>query len=332
MAIKKNVFKKFHPDPNVPTLAWMIAKRVTDPVIELDCTILVTGPKGSGKSIACVGLGYDISKAIAVINHRKELSKLSSSDRELKVIEYANEYFNMEHIKSVDREGTMEMFSGDIITKNNSILLCDDVSISANSRDSMTKNNKILSKIMTVSRPYRNVIILNTVYSTLIDKVARGFADIVIEMVGIDKKRKRSVMKVFLHHINQSNGKEYRKYFKYNGKRIIYWVSYLPPKKLMTDYHDLRMKKTKEMIDSFKEDREDEKNKGTKRAKKSEEIINRCRDEVIKRYNEGASIKSLTRLYPDLTEYYVNKIIGGSKNQIRIVDEDMKFYDKGDNE
>jgi uridine kinase len=324
MSIKRNLFKRFHPDASIPTLAWLVAKRVTDPLIELDCTIMVTGPKGSGKSTLCVGLAYDISKAIAVIKNRNKLSKLNNNDRDIKVIEYASKYFNMEHIKSVDREGTMEMFSGDIIKIENSILLCDDLSISANSRDAMTKNNKILSKIMTVSRPFRNVIILNTVYSSLVDKVARGFADIQIEMVGIDKKRRQGIMKVFLHHTNQTSGKEYRKYFKFDGKRVVYWVSYLPPKKLLKSYKELRMKKTKEMIDAIKDERDEAKQKGTKRDRKSEAIMDKWKVEVIKRYQKGDSIKSMTRLDPELTEYYVNKIIANSNQPFRTSNEDLE--------
>lgn len=176
------------PYKGCPSLAWFIAQRVTDSVIELDCTIMITGKKGSGKSVFSVGLAYEVSRCIAIKKHKKELKGLSREEYFKKLDMLSNRYFNMDHVKSVDKEGTMEMFSGSVIQNENSVLLCDDVSIAANSRNSMTQQNKALSQIMTVSRPYRNTIILNTVYSTLVDKTARNFSDIVIELIGVDRK------------------------------------------------------------------------------------------------------------------------------------------------
>ena len=309
MRRRKNVLTNLRPAPGCPTLAWLIAKRVTDPIIELDCTIMITGKKGSGKSIFSVGLGYEISKAVSAIKHKKELRALTGEARRKRHIELADHYFNMDHITSVDKDGTMQMFSGDVIMTENAILLADDVSIAANSRNSMTQNNKALSQIMTVSRPYRNVVILNTVYSTLVDKTARNFSDIVIELIGIDKKLKRSIARVFLYSVNQSTGKEYRKYFRWDNKRIKYWSSDLPPKRLRDAYKKLRLDKTKELIDGFRAEQDARSEKGTKREKKSGAIITEYSDIVLKMYKDGASIKAITRVAPELTEYWVNKII-----------------------
>lgn len=305
------------PYPGCPSLAWFIAKRVTDPIVELDCTIMIVGKKGAGKSVFSMGLGYEVSKCIAIIKNKKILRKLKGKAHRKMLDKLADKYFNMDHVKSVDKEGTMEMFSGDIIRTENAVLLCDDVSIAANSRNSMTQQNKALSQIMTVSRPYRNTLILNTVYSSLVDKTARNFSDIVIELLGVDKKNKRSVAKVYIYSVNQSTGKEYRKYFRWHNKRIKYWVSYLPPKHLMTAYKELRMRKTKELIESFNDDRVERNEKGTKREKKAEGIYATYKDEVIERYEKGESIKSISRLSEELSEYWINKIIGQHKKDLK---------------
>jgi len=307
--MKNNQFGNLTPDPTCPTLAWFIAQMVTDPVMELDCTIMITGRKGSGKSLFSVGLGYEVAKEIAIKKYRKQLKQLSGSARSQKLEELLSRYFNMDHIKSVDKEGTLEMFSGDILMQENAVLLCDDVSIAANSRNSMTQQNKAISQIMTVSRPYRNVVILNTVYSTLVDKTARNFSDIVIELLGVNKKRQQSIAKVYLYSVNQNSGKEYKKFFRYKGKRVIYWISNLPPKHLREAYTKLRRDKTKELIEGFGQEQKDRKEKGTTRDRKSDIIINTYKDQVLKMYKEGSSIKALTRIAPELTEYWVNKII-----------------------
>ena len=305
---------KLMPTPGAPTLAWLIARRVTGK-IDLDCTIMITGKKGTGKSYFSLSLAYEIAKCIAIIKHKKELKALSGEDREIKMKEYVSKYFSMEHVRSVDKNGTLEMFSGDIIKTENSILICDDVSIAANSRNSMTSNNKALSQIMTVSRIYRNVVILNTVYSSLVDKTARGFSDILIELVGIDKVNQRSVAKVYLFSINQINSKEYRKFYTWHGARIIYWFSYLPPQWLRDQYRQLRKEKTDQLVDDFKQDLDDRNEKGFKRQNKAENIINTYKAEVIERRNNGESIKSLSRIAPELTEYWINKIISLDKRE-----------------
>jgi hypothetical protein len=306
------------PMQGCPSLAWFIAKRVTDAMVELDCTIMIVGKKGSGKSIFSMGLAYEISKCIAIIKHRKELKLIPvGRARDTKLKEFASKYFNMAHVKSVDKEGTMEMFSGEVIQTENAILVCDDVSIAANSRNSMTQQNKALSQIMTVSRPFRNTLILNTVYSTLVDKTARNFSDIVIELMGVNKKRKVSIAKVYLYSVNQNTGKEYRKFFRWHGKRITYWVSRLPPKHLREAYKEIRMRKTRELIASFNDDRVERNEVGTKRQKSAENIYNEWADEVIDRYTKGESIRSISRLSDDLSEYWVNKIIAQHKRELK---------------
>jgi hypothetical protein len=306
---KKGLLSALQPYPGCPSLAWMIAKRVTDPVIELDCTVMIVGPKGVGKSLFSLGLAYEVAKCISIIKHRKELRELPPEERHKKLRAYVDTIFNMNHVKSVDKDGTLEMFSGDVIQVENSILLCDDVSIAANSRSAMTNNNKALSQIMTVSRPFRNVILLNSVYSSLIDKTARGFSDILVEMIGIDKRNKRSIAKVYLYTVNQTTGKEYKKFFTYKHMRIKYWISHLPPKYLREAYRKLRMDKTRELLDLFKQEREERQNKGKKRTKKSDEIIEEFRDVILDMDRKGESMRAMTRVSPELSIHYVNKIL-----------------------
>jgi uncharacterized protein YlbG (UPF0298 family) len=161
---------------------------------------------------------------------------------------------------------------------------------------------------------------MNTVYSSLVDKVARNFSDIVIELLGVDLKNKRSVAKVYLYTVNQTTGREYKKFFRFDGKRVKYWLSYLPPKYLMEAYHKLRMDKTKELIDGFHYDHIERTTGGTSRQKKREEIINTHRDEVVRMYEAGDSIKSIIRTSPDLSEYWVNAILGQHKKEQRLIE------------
>jgi len=303
------------PYPNCPSLAWLIAKRITDKDIALDCTLMIVGKKGSGKSTFSVALSYEISKCLAVIHNKEELSKLSKKERKVRVDELAQHYFNLDHIKSVDPDGTFRMFSGDIMKVDNSILLCDDVSISANSRNSMTTQNKAITQVMTISRIFRNVTILNTVYSTMVDKNARMFTDILVELLYIDKKKKRSVAKVYLYTTNQDTGKIYKKFFTYHGKRIKYWFCEKPPKYLDDGYQKIRREKTIEHMDNLTEDHDERQERGHKRENKFNEVLNTYKTKIegimdeAKATGKKMSIRSLTKIDPDLTYDMANKIV-----------------------
>jgi nucleoside-triphosphatase THEP1 len=312
--LDRNITKAI-PHPKCPTLAWIIAKRVTNSNRTMDCTVMITGKKGSGKSTFSMNLAYEISKCIAVILHKEELKTLSGSEYNARLTELAYNYFNMDHVKSVDKEGTMELFSGDIMKKYHAVIICDDVSIAANSRNSMTSQNKAITEIMTVSRPYKHVTIMNTVYSTLIDKNARNFSDIVIDLLFVDEKRKRSVCKAFIYSVNQNTGREYRKFFTWHGKRIKYWFCGLPPKYFNDAYTQLRLDKTNEMIDERDDKRIERKEKGHKREIQFTEALNTYKTQIERMIDEANasgkkySIRAMTRLDPLLTREKVEKII-----------------------
>jgi nucleoside-triphosphatase THEP1 len=312
------------PHPKCPTLAWIIAKRVTNKNRDLDCTIMITGKKGSGKSTFSMNLAYEISKCIAIIHNREELKELSYDDRKVRIDQLAQHYFNMNHVRSVDKDGTMEMFSSSILKTDNAILICDDVSIAANSRNSMTTQNKSLTDIMTVSRVYRNVLIMNTVYSTMVDKNARNFSDIVIELLYVDEKKKRSVAKAYIYTVNQTTGNEYRKFFTWKGQRIKYWFSPLPPPYFNMEYKKLRKSKTNDLVDNKGEIFRDGKLKGHKRENKFNEALNTYKTKIeglmdeAKATGKKMSIRSLTTIDPELTYDMANKIVAHINKERRV--------------
>lgn len=304
-------YSKFEPYKGCPSLAWLIARRVTGK-ITLDCTICIVGPKGTGKSMFSVNLANEIARCIVLIKHKKELLKVPPSDRRKKLDELSLRYFNIHtHLKSVDPDGTFDLFSGDVMTTENSIMVADDVSVSASNRDAMTSNNKALGKIITISRPFRGVVILNCVYSNMLDKAIRGFADIMIETCGIDTKRNRSMVKAYLYSVNQTSGREYKKYFKYKGMRITHWFSPLPPKELKEEYEKVRLDKTFEMIASLKEQKLERDSKGKKKDKP--DMMELYKDKVMEMYNRGERIHTIVKSDSKLSTYWVEKIIAANK-------------------
>jgi hypothetical protein len=280
------------PYPGCPTLSWFLKQRITDPVVELDCTILFRGKKGSSKSLSSLGL----CTAVAW--------ELSRSGRH--PLDY---FFNLdEHMKTVDPDGTMEMFSKDIIRKKNSVLLADDISISADSRDSMKTQNKNLGKIMTVTRIFQNLVVMNSVYSAHVDKKVRGFADIVIDMIGINKKAKQAIGKVYWYEVNQHTGVEYIKFFKWRGKRIKYFLFDLPPKPLVDKYKKIREQRTDTFLTGIDEKNAPKEEKESAREARKRDIFEKYHDIVTTAKSEGKSIKAIQRA-TGLSEYWINLLL-----------------------
>jgi hypothetical protein len=285
--------KRYRPFPGCPTLAWFIKQRITDPVVELDCTILFRGKKGASKSTSSIGLCLGVAHELAR-EHNKP----------------ASYFFNIEdHVRTCDPNGTMEMFTTDIIRRENSVLLADDVSISADSRDAMSRRNKSLGKILNVSRIYRNMIVMNAVYSTHIDKKIRGLADIIIDMIGVDRKNKQALGKVYWYEVNQNTGKEYMKFFQWKGKHINMFLFDLPPDSIVKAYKKLRREKTNELLDDIDNIRIGRPApKINDRDKKAQELFTQHFDTIKAMRLEGKSIKSIQRK-TGLHEYWINKMI-----------------------
>jgi hypothetical protein len=268
-------------------------KRITDPVIELDCTILIRGKKGTSKSTASIGLDTGVAWELGKLRHKPWWY-----------------YFNIEgHVKTVDPDGTMDMFTKGVLKKKNSVLLADDISISADARDSMTTQNKMLGKIVTVSRIYQNLLTMNSVYSTHVDKKVRGFADIIIDMIGIHKATRQAIAKVYWYEVNQHTGKEYIKFFTWKGKRIKYFLFPFPPDFLIKPYKKMRQDKTDEFLTDIQDKREKaNRPKVLKREQRLLEQFDEHYDTVVALCKEKRSNRYILRACPGLTDSALGKM------------------------
>jgi energy-coupling factor transporter ATP-binding protein EcfA2 len=204
----------------------MIARRVSDPYREMDALILILGRKGSGKSTLSIYLAQWISY---------HLSKLLGGK--------PTDYFTIKNVRSVDPSGTMEMLTSDLMTMENQILILDDASISWNSRDFAKQESKGLNAVLTICRVYKIVLIVNTPAGFMLDKVPRTMADYIIHIIGANTYTKQTLFKCFFYEVGET-GKEYRKYLTWHGKRIKYWISYLPSLRLLNKYKKLRKERT----------------------------------------------------------------------------------------
>lgn len=218
--------------PGCPSLSWMLAKRVCNPYEEADAFIVMTGRKGSGKSTASLAIAEDTARCIAALRCQGE-------DPE--------KFFNIEHVVTVTKEGTIRLLTSGILQKRNGVIILDDVSLQWNSRDSMSWINKALNDILMVARVYQCVIISNTVQSGYLDKVARELSDFRIRVMSKSTFNKQSFLRCYYWETSET-GDAYRHHLTWHGHRIKTWVCGLPSEKIIKQYHDMRVANTDEHL------------------------------------------------------------------------------------
>jgi len=221
--------------PGCPTLAWIIATRVTNKLEDADAFISFTGRKGSSKTTSSSALCEDIAENIARIRGKGEPPE---------------KFFNIDHVRSITEMGALELLSSGALTQENSVFLLDDTGTQWSSRNFQSPVNKTLNAILQICRIYKCVIVANFILQSHIDIQARGMADFRAEMQYKNAREEYAVFKFYYleQGVKKNNPHEYKKYLKWHGKRITQWVIGRPSKEYEAAYKQMRKSNTDEFI------------------------------------------------------------------------------------
>lgn len=214
-----------------------IANRICGPT-KKDVLVTIQGKKGSGKSTIAVGLGWQLAKAYATRRGGTP-----------------TDYFNYDHV--VVLGDSKEMFQRLEQFPEYSIIILDDLSIAANSRQSQSSNNIGLNNIVTISRTKRWTIITTSPLRTMVDKSVRLMSDVVIttyhQQSRVDDKPGYNIVRCQLLTLNPATQKEMTPNF--NGTsadgekvKVKYYVVFYPPAWLIDQYNDARDAATSAVI------------------------------------------------------------------------------------
>lgn len=225
--------------PKCPTLSYIIAKRVTNPYEDADAFISFTGRKGAGKTTASSAFAEAVAEDIARLRGRGEKPE---------------KFFSINNVRSITEMGALELLSSGALTKENSVFLLDDTGTQWGSRNFQSPINKTLNSILQICRIYKCVIIANFILQSHIDVQARGMVDFRAEMQFKNTKEEYSVFKFYYLEQGTKKGQptEYKKYLKWNGKRITNWVIGKPSKEYQIAYKKMRQTNTDEFIENAK--------------------------------------------------------------------------------
>ena len=223
-----------------PSFAYIIARRVCDNMRDASAIIFVQGPMGVGKSTFSLSLAEEIAKQIAWLTHKGT----------------TEDYFSIENLRTVDRDGGLDILTSESLMKTHSVLIIDDARISASATSFQTKSNSVIRDICTIMRPFRGVLIINSVSFRHIDKGLRELANYVITVVGSNVTTKQSFAKIYKFESGEYHDiKKFLTWTDKSGKkhRLVFFIGGLPSKKLMEQYKILRMDNSIELIETTRE-------------------------------------------------------------------------------
>ena len=233
------VNRKIQPYPGCPDFAWIVADRVTDPYMDLDCIILITGRKRIGKSTLGIALAEDIADDIALMNGEDDPKKYFSIDT---------------NVISVNRMGGLELLTSPRASQRNQVFVLDDAKINLSNRRFGSQENQLQNDIATICGPFRHVLIYTMVFKKTIDVGTRELADFIIQVEHTNSFTKQSVGKVFFYETS-GDGHEYKKYLRWVDPetgikyRIRDWIGTLPSHEALLAYNNLRRSGSLQLIE-----------------------------------------------------------------------------------
>ena len=222
--------------PGCPTLAYMIAMRVTNPLEDADAFISFTGRKGSSKSTSSSALCEDLAENIARLRGKGEPPE---------------KFFSIKNIRTITRTGALDLLSSGVLKKENSVFLLDDAGTQWAARKFSDPLNILLGQILQICRIYRCVIVANFIMAKHIDLYGRQMTDFRAIMLYKNVKEGQAFFKFF--YIEQGeNGQEYKKYLRWHGKRIRRWVVGKPSAEFERKYKIMRREETDKFCEEAK--------------------------------------------------------------------------------
>lgn len=228
--------------PELKPLATYLAERVCG-IDTQDCLIILSGQRGSGKSISALKIAQEVAK---------EISRLKYGD-----FSKASEIFNISHLASIDEESLLDIISK--VQIENSVIILDDGSIALNARNAMSAINKAVVDLITISRHKRNVVIITTPARGQIDINIRkmcshwahvvmshheeGYNEITFRAVAFDQEKDLMRQKNITAHMLGYEGKNSRKI------KIQRWIVPKPDdEQLVRDYEEMRSSQGDDLI------------------------------------------------------------------------------------
>jgi hypothetical protein len=120
------------------------------------------------------------------------------------------------------------------------VVLLEELGVSANSRDFMTKTNKNLSMLAQTIRPEAITLIANTITWSLIDFQVKNMADYRIKVLGYDKQEGITEFKFLALSPQDDKEKPREEHLQFNDEKYVSWIMKRPTVELTDIYEPIR--------------------------------------------------------------------------------------------
>lgn len=155
--------------------------------------IITTGKKGSGKSWLCLGFGQNLE----------------------------GKEFGMNHVCFSTQQLFEKLDNGEF--EPGDVVVLEELGISANNRDAMTRVNKHLSFLAQSIRPARITLMANTITWGLIDPQVKSMADYRINVLGHDVLERTTTFKFLVIDPNDYGGEPLKSHLQFSGVKYTSW-------------------------------------------------------------------------------------------------------------
>lgn len=220
--------------------------------------IITTGKKGAGKSWLCLGFGQALE----------------------------GDKFGMEHVCF----STQQLFEklDNKVFEPGDVAVLEELGISANNRDAMTRVNKHLSFLAQSIRPARITLMANTITWGLIDPQVKSLADYRINVLGHDVVERTTLFKFLVIDPNEYGSEPLKSHLQFNGVKYTSWSMKAPTGGLGDVYDKARDEYIKQIYsdgnETFKG--KDDVRFGNKKIRVERKTPDDFAAEGLRRYNE----------------------------------------------
>jgi hypothetical protein len=210
----------------------MIADRITNPVSKNDACLILSGPKGSGKSYSAVAMAYRLSVMLSGITGGKP-----------------EDYFTLKNSCILsDPESINEVLRN---ARENQIILCDDTGITFGNRNFMDRKNQDFNRILAICRTMRWFLIFTVPLRSQVDLQLRQLANFYGIVYKSFHAHKFNVLKIYITD-NQEYGKHesFSRKLTFDEKKIDFFVCFAPPDNLVKEYDKIRAATAKRIVNA----------------------------------------------------------------------------------
>lgn len=195
--------------------------------------------------------------------------------------------------------------------KRGSVVVWDEAGVGIPSREWYSISNKAINYVLQTFRHLNLCVIFTTPSFDYIDKQTRLLFHVYMETLKVDRDKQRVIAKVMENQFNPAMGKEYRKYFWCDGKKMERFNIGKPTHQMVIDYEEMKRVFSRKLREDVAKDVTEVQTKLTAQRLTDEEIQAKLKDMPTR--PTLAEVQRMLRIGKDRAYYNVNVVFGKAK-------------------